>query len=60
MKRILTIVATILFCGSLYAQIDPTVEVSRQYKVNIADIDRPMTDDHSVADSLQRFDVDFD
>ena len=52
--------ATILFCGSLYAQIDPTVEVSRQYKVNIADIDRPMTDDHSVADSLQRFNVDFD
>ncbi|MBR5034846.1 MAG: hypothetical protein IKX71_06030 [Bacteroidales bacterium] len=60
MKKILTIAATLLVCGSLYAQIDPTVEVSRQYKVNITDIDRPMADDHSVADSLQRFDVDFD
>ena len=60
MKRLFTIAATLLICGSLFAQIDPTVEVSRQYKVNIADIDRPMAYDHSVADSLQRFDVDFD
>ena len=60
MKKILTAIAAILLCGSLYAQIDPTVEVSRQYKVNIADIDRPLSSDHSVADSLQRFDVDFD
>ena len=49
-----------LLCGSLYAQIDPTVEVSRQYKVGIADIDRPIVTDNRVADSLQRFDVDFD
>ena len=60
MKKILTLAAALMLCGSLYAQIDPTVEVSRQYKVNIADIDRPLTSDHSVADSLQRFDVDFD
>ena len=60
MKKILTAIAAVLVCGSLYAQIDPTVEVSRQYKVNIADIDRPIVTDHSVADSLQKFDVDFD
>ena len=60
MKKILTIVATALLCGSLYGQIDPTVEVSRQYKVNIADIDRPQVQNNRVADSLQRFDVNFD
>ena len=60
MKKILTAIAALLFCGILHAQIDPTVEVSRQYKVNIADIERPLTSDHSVADSLQRFDVGFD
>lgn len=60
MKKILTIVATMLLCGSLYAQIDPTVEVSRQYRVNVADIDRPQSQNNRVADSLQRFDVGFD
>ena len=60
MKRILTAIAALMFCGSMYAQIDPTVEVSRQYKVGIADIDRPIVTDNRVADSLQRFDVDFD
>ena len=60
MKRILTALATVLLCGSLYAQIDPTVEVSRQYKVNVADIDRPQSVENRVADSLQKFDVGFD
>lgn len=60
MKKILTAIAALLVCGSLYAQIDPTVEVSRQYKVNIADIDRPLVTDNAVADSLQHFDVGFD
>ena len=52
--------AALLFCGVMYAQIDPTVEVSRHYKVNIADIERPQAIDNSVADSLQKFNVDFD
>ena len=60
MKKILTAVAALLICGSVYAQLDPTVEVSRHYKVNIADIDRPQTNDNAVPDSLQKFDVDFD
>ncbi len=60
MKKILTIAAALLLCGAVYAQIDPTVEVSRHYKVNIADIERPQINDNSVADSLQKFDVDFD
>lgn len=60
MKKILTAVATLLLCGTIYAQIDPTVEVSRQYKVNVADIDRPQSTAHQIADSLQRFDVGFD
>ena len=60
MKKILTAIAALLLCSAMYAQIDPTVEVSRQYKVNIADIDRPLETGFRVADSLQRFDVDFD
>ena len=60
MKKILTAVAALLVCGAVYAQIDPTVEVSRQYKVNVADIDRPQDETIHVADSLQRFDVGFD
>ena len=60
MKKILTAIAAFLLCNAAFAQIDPTVEVSRQYKVNIADIDRPIETDLRVADSLQRFDVDFD
>ncbi|MBO4557857.1 MAG: hypothetical protein J5693_04550 [Bacteroidales bacterium] len=60
MKKILISLAALLVCGSMYAQIDPTVEVSRQYKVNIADIERPRTADAAVDDSLQRFNVNFD
>mgnify|MGYP006873009500 FL=1 len=60
MKKILTAIAALALCGTVYAQIDPTVEVSRQYKVNIADIERPQTNDNAVPDSLQKFDVDFD
>lgn len=60
MKRILTLLAATLFCCNMFAQIDPTVEVSRHYKVNVADIERPQTTDNRVADSLQRFDVGFD
>ena len=60
MKKILTVLAAIFLCGNLFAQIDPTVEVSRHYKVNIADIDRPQTTDNRVPDSLQKFDVGFD
>ena len=60
MKRILTLLAaTLLYCN-VFAQIDPTVEVSRHYKVNVADIERPQTTDNHVADSLQKFDVGFD
>ncbi|MBQ7254588.1 MAG: hypothetical protein IJS30_07945 [Bacteroidales bacterium] len=60
MKRILTLLATTLLCCNVFAQIDPTVEVSRHYKVNVADIERPQTTDNHVADSLQKFDVGFD
>lgn len=60
MKKILTVLAAIVLCSNLFGQIDPTVEVSRHYKVNIADIDRPQTSDNHVADSLQKFDVGFD
>ena len=60
MKKILTAIAALVLCGTMYAQIDPTVEVSRQYKVNVADIERPQTSDNAVPDSLQKFDVGFD
>ncbi len=60
MKRILTLAASLLLCSGLYAQIDPTVEVSRNYKVNVADIEKPISPDFFVDDSLQKFDVAFD
>ncbi|MCQ2155445.1 MAG: hypothetical protein MJY55_06510, partial [Bacteroidales bacterium] len=58
MKRILLLAASLLSFSS-FAQIDPTVEVNRSYDAAIGDIvkpDLPVT----VADSLHRFDINFD
>ena len=57
----LSIVASVMLVTvTAYAQIDPTVEVSRLYKVNVMEINKPETKDNFVADSLQKFANTFD
>lgn len=49
-----------LVATTAHAQIDPTVEVSRLYKVNVMEINKPDSKDNYVADSLQKFANTFD
>lgn len=64
MKKIsiygLVIAAVMLLPVRAFSQIDPTVEVSRLYKVNVMEIEKPESRDNYVADSLQKFANTFD
>ena len=58
MKRILLLAASLLSFSS-FAQIDPTVEVDRSFDATIGDLAKPDLP-VVVADSLHRFDINFD
>lgn len=51
--------ALLLVSLSAFAQIDPTVEVSREYKLKLSEIHKPARKGR-IADSLQRFDLSYD
>lgn len=61
MRYALLTVAALLFASGYqsYAQIDPTVEVSRDYEVKLTEIRKPIAKP-SIPDSLMKFDVSFD
>lgn len=59
MKRLALIFALLTLPAAAFAQIDPTVEVSRNYDVRLQDVDKP-ENPLSYDDSLNRFDVSFD
>lgn len=59
MKKIM-ILASFVFSASLMAQnLDPTVEVSREYQGKIMEVHKPALE-MSVPDTLHRFDLEFD
>lgn len=59
MKRLALIFAFITLSAAAFAQIDPTVEVSRSYDVRLQDVEKP-ENPLTYDDSLNRFDVSFD
>ena len=60
MKKLAIVLMAILLSASVFAQIDPTVVVDREYEGKIdVDVRMPETDMY-VADSLRKFDVSFD
>lgn len=59
MKRIFLTILAILAFTRVFAQINPTVEVTRQYDVQLQDIHKPAVST-AVSDSLKKFDVTFD
>ncbi len=59
MKRLALIFALLTLPAAAFAQIDPTVEVSRTYDVRLQDVDKP-ENPLTYDDSLNRFDVSFD
>ena len=58
--RIVAASALMFLPLAAFSQIDPTVEVSRLYKVNVMEIEKPKSKDNQVADSLQKFANTFD
>lgn len=60
MKRVFSslFISVLAYC-SVWAQINPTVEVTRKFDVSLQDIHKPVLPT-AVADSLRRFDVTFD
>ncbi|MBP9986293.1 MAG: hypothetical protein KBT44_00005, partial [Bacteroidales bacterium] len=59
-NKLLIVASVMLVATTAHAQIDPTVEVSRLYKVNVMEINKPDSKDNYVADSLQKFANTFD
>lgn len=60
MKKFAIVLMSILLSAQLFAQIDPTVVVDREYEGKIdVDVRMPQTETY-VADSLRKFDVSFD
>ena len=58
-KAIVSFIFVFCTIAAAYAQIDPTVEVSRAYNVQLSEIAKPQLRPF-VADSLKRFDISFD
>ena len=59
-RRKILILSTVLMSAALQAQnLDPTVEVSREYEGKLIEVRKPVMDMH-VPDTLYRFDLDFD
>lgn len=60
MKRLIIAILTLTVAFSAFAQIDPTVEVNRDYEGSIASYARKPLADTEITDSLKHFDVSFD